>query len=101
MAYFSRTGKMHKPDTCYYKLLNCSAKADAKEIKTSYYKLAKKHHPDAQHNKEDKTEADLEESQKLFKQITEAYTVLSDQALRSKYDQLLFGDSANNSEFEN
>jgi curved DNA-binding protein CbpA len=47
---------MAKPATCYYKLLNVSVKAESKEIKTSYYKLAKKHHPDAQHNKEGKSE---------------------------------------------
>ena len=58
---------MKRPDTCYYKLLNVSAKADAKEIKVSYYKLAKKHHPDAQHNKEGKSEGEIEESRELFK----------------------------------
>ena len=35
-----------KPTICYYKLLNVSAKADVKEIKSQYYNLAKKHHPD-------------------------------------------------------
>ena len=37
---------MIKPTICYYKLLNVSAKADVKEIKSQYYNLAKKHHPD-------------------------------------------------------
>jgi len=37
----------------------------------------------------------------LFKEITEAYAILSDEGLRKKYDTLIFGDSANRREFEN
>lgn len=43
----------------------------------------------------------MEKSKELFKQITEAYAILSDEELRKKYDRLIFGDSADNKEFEN
>jgi DnaJ-class molecular chaperone len=58
--------------------LNVSAKADIKEIKVQYYKLAKKHHPDAVEG----SEVEKESSKELFKQITEAYAILSDEDLR-------------------
>ena len=35
-----------RPNTCYYKILNISPDAPAEEIKKSYYKLAKRYHPD-------------------------------------------------------
>ena len=38
-------------------------------------------------------EADLEKREKIFKQITEAYSVLGDLDLRKKYDRLIFGSS--------
>lgn len=57
--------------------------------------MAKKHHPDA-------VSEELKESSKeLFKEITEAYAILSDESLRSKYDRLIFGDSANKRDFDN
>lgn len=46
MRQFATT-PMARPQTCFYKLLNVSASADADEIKKSYYVLAKKYHPDA------------------------------------------------------
>ena len=64
-----------------------------KEIKVQYYKLAKKHHPDAYQGDDEKGK---EASKELFKQITEAYAILSDELLRKKYNRLLFGDSADN-----
>ena len=90
--------KVTRPQTCFYKLLNVSAKADLKEIKVQYYKLAKKHHPDSF---EGDDEEQRENSKELFKQITEAYAILSDDVLRKKYDRLIFGDSADNKEFDN
>lgn len=69
------------------------------EIKKQYYSLAKKHHPDALNK--DASEAEKSHSKDLFKQVTEAYAVLSDEAMRKKYDTLIFGESANNREFEN
>ena len=43
------------------------------------------------------------ENDQIFKQITEAYSILSDKELRLKYDRLIFGDSASttSASFEN
>jgi len=62
----------------YYKALGVSKGASAEEIKKSYRKLARKYHPDA-----NKGEAASEER---FKEISEAYTVLSDAKRRKEYD---------------
>lgn len=64
----------------YYKILGLTKKAAAEEIKSSYRKLARKHHPDV--NKGDKA------SEARFKEITEAYNVLSDPEKRQRYDEL-------------
>jgi curved DNA-binding protein len=87
-----------KPTICYYKLLNVSAKADVKEIKSQYYNLAKKHHPDVVAGRTT-SEKEIQASDKLFKEVTEAYAILSDEKLRKKYDRLIYGDSADNREF--
>jgi len=63
----------------YYDVLGVSKSADAQEIKKAYRKLAMKYHPDR--NPDDK---DAEEK---FKEINEAYEVLSDESKRSTYDQ--------------
>lgn len=63
----------------YYSILGVTKTASADEIKKAYRNLAKKYHPDS--NKE----ADAE---KKFKEISEAYTVLSDPEKRKKYDRL-------------
>lgn len=78
--------------------MNVSASAELDEIKSQYYKLAKKHHPDALAGKSEK---EIEASRDLFKQITEAYAIVSDPEMRKKYDRLLFGDSADGRDFEN
>ena len=62
----------------YYKVLNVSRKASKDEIKRVYRKLALKYHPDR--NKS----PDAEEK---FKEISEAYAVLSDDEKRMQYDQ--------------
>lgn len=66
----------------YYKLLGVDKNASEKEIKTAYRKLARKFHPDV--NANDKT------AEEKFKDISEAYEVLSDSEKREKYNQ--FGD---------
>ena len=66
----------------YYETLGVSKTAGADEIKSAFRKLARKHHPDMAKPKE---KAAAEEK---FKQINEAYEVLSDPEKRTKYDQL-------------
>ena len=69
----------------YYKALGVTKGASAEEIKKSYRKLARKYHPDA--NKGDSA------SEERFKEISEAYNVLSDSKRRAEYDEArsLFG----------
>jgi molecular chaperone DnaJ len=66
----------------YYKILGISKTASEKEIKQAYRKLARKYHPDV--NPGDKP------SEERFKEVSEAYEVLSDKEKRAKYDQ--FGE---------
>ena len=66
----------------YYKILGLTKTATDKEIKAAYRSLARKYHPDV--NPGDKSAEDK------FKDVGEAYDVLSDSDKRSKYDQ--FGD---------
>ncbi len=64
----------------YYEILGVSKTADAITIKKAYRKLAMKFHPDR--NQDNK-----EESESKFKEINEAYAVLSDQEKRGSYDR--------------
>jgi molecular chaperone DnaJ len=66
----------------YYELLGVSRKAPQKEIRQAYRKLARKYHPDL--NPGDKS------SEEKFKQVQEAYDVLSDAKKRQMYDQFGF-----------
>lgn len=63
----------------YYQVLGVPKTASEKEIKAAYRKLARKYHPDL--NPGD------EEAERKFKQINEAYEVLSDPENRKKYDK--------------
>lgn len=63
----------------YYKTLGVSRSADEKEIKKAFRKLAQQVHPDK--NPGDKS------AEARFKEINEAYTVLSDPDKRAKYDK--------------
>lgn len=63
----------------YYSILGISKAATEKEIKTSFRKLARKYHPDV--NPGNKS------SEEKFKEINQAYEVLSDPEKRRKYDQ--------------
>ena len=64
----------------YYKILGVSRNASAEEIKGAYRKLAMQYHPDR--NPGDK------QAEERFKEMNEAYQVLSDPQKRARYDQL-------------
>lgn len=70
--------------TDYYKILGVSRNADENELKKAYRKLAMKYHPDKHQAGESQSAKDAEEK---FKEISEAYEVLSDPNKRAAYDQ--------------
>ncbi len=71
----------------YYEVLGVNKTASTDEIKKAYKKLALKYHPDRQH---DKSEAEKKEAEEKFKEAAEAYSVLSDENKRARYDQFGF-----------
>lgn len=64
----------------YYETLGVAKTASEDEIRSAFRKLARKYHPDVAKDKK--------EAEEKFKQINEAYEVLSDPEKRKKYDQL-------------
>ena len=64
----------------YYKILGVAKTASEKEIKAAYRRLARKHHPDVNPGNK--------EAEARFKEIGEAYEVLSDKEKRNRYDDL-------------
>ena len=72
----------------YYEVLGVARDASEKEIKAAYRKLAMKHHPDR---------SDDPGAEEKFKELSEAYAVLSDPDKRQKYDQ--FGHAGINSQY--
>ena len=68
----------------YYETLGIGKGASQDEIKKAYRQMAKKYHPDM--NPGD------QEAEKKFKEVNEAYAVLSDEEKKAKYDQ--FGHAA-------
>ena len=65
----------------YYETLGVPKSASPDDIKKSYRKLAREHHPDMV------KESDKAAAEKRFKEINEAYQVLSDPQKRKMYDQ--------------
>ena len=68
----------------FYEILGVKRAATDKEIKKAYRRLAREHHPDLNPGNK--------EAERRFKEISEAYHVLSNAELRKKYDQ--FGHRA-------
>jgi molecular chaperone DnaJ len=64
---------------CYYEVLEVSRDASGTEIKKSYRRLAMQYHPDK--NPDDK------EAEDKFKEIGEAYEILTDEQKRAAYDR--------------
>src|SRR3989344_5854623 len=67
----------------YYEVLGVNKNASKDDIKKAFYKMAHKYHPDKKDGNESK-----------FKEVNEAYRILSDESKRSKYDQ--FGSNFEN-----
>ena len=66
----------------YYEVLGIGKNATDAEIKSAYRKLAKKYHPDLNPGNK--------EAEEKFKEVNEAYEVLSDETKKAKYDQFGF-----------
>ncbi len=69
------------PNRDYYELLGVPRDADAKQIKRAFLKKARELHPDV---------SDAPDAEERFKEVNEAYSVLSDEQRRQNYDR--FGD---------
>ncbi|MER3460740.1 MAG: molecular chaperone DnaJ, partial [candidate division GAL15 bacterium] len=64
----------------YYEILNVPRDASLEEIKAAYRRLAREYHPDVR--------KDDPQAEERFKEINEAYQVLSDPQKRAEYDRL-------------
>jgi len=71
----------------YYEVLGITKEATPDQIKSAYRTLAKKYHPDLNH---------APDAAEKFKEVTEAYEVLSDPKKKSQYDQFGMGAFENN-----
>lgn len=67
----------------YYEILGVGRNADEKEIKAAFRKLSLQYHPDRHSGK---SESERKEAEEKFKEIAEAYSVLSDKDKRKHYD---------------
>lgn len=68
-----------------YEILGVSADSGKDEIKKKYRELAKKYHPDKMINASEKEKT---EAEKRFREINDAYTILSDDEKRNEYDTM-------------
>ncbi|MDX1388763.1 MAG: DnaJ domain-containing protein [Acidobacteriota bacterium] len=75
--------------TDYYGVLGLERGAAPDQIRRGYYALARRYHPD--HLRSGELRVYLEEMEKYFTRVTEAYNTLSDPALRREYDESLHG----------
>jgi curved DNA-binding protein len=82
VVYNTFAGVFEMAGKDYYKILGVDRRASEREIKQAYRRLARQYHPDV--NPGDKS------AEEKFKQINEAYEVLSDKKSRQKYDK--YGD---------
>lgn len=67
-------------------MLEVKRSATQKQIRLAYFTLAKKHHPDLNAHKSKK---DYQQANIQFQKINDAYQVLSQQASKTRYDQLV------------
>jgi len=67
----------------YYEVLGVSRNASDTDIKSAFRKLSRKWHPDLQSGKSDSEKKEAEEK---FKEVAEAYEVLSSKDKRAQYD---------------
>ena len=74
------------PKVDYYKILGVASSSQEQDIKKAYYKLAQKYHPDKNEGKTDEK----------FKEISNAYGVLSDPEIRKNYDAVRSSISGQN-----
>lgn len=72
----------------YYEVLGIAENASGEEIKKAYRKLARKYHPDVNPGNKD--------AEEKFKEINEAYNVLSDETKRKTYDEHDNNNSSSN-----
>ncbi|MHA2271998.1 MAG: molecular chaperone DnaJ [Candidatus Hodarchaeales archaeon] len=68
----------------YYDVLGVGRNVSPTDLKKAYRRLARKFHPDALRNA---SESEKKEAEEQFKQISEAYSVLSDEEKRARYDR--------------
>ena len=81
----------------FYAILGVGKNATQEELKHAYRELSKKYHPDLQTGK---SEAEKKEAEEKFKDINEAYSVLSDETKRKQYDRSGTADFGNGGGFD-